>query len=86
MSYIPQGQYQDLGGNVLDKIGSGLKTFGTAALDIYTKGQTEAAKAEAYKEMALAKGAPGAAGGTPKWLLPVGIGAAALVAILVLKK
>jgi hypothetical protein len=75
--------YQDLGFDW----GSAVKKIGGGALDIVQTQARTAGEAAAYKELALAQAAKEQRqAGTPKWLLPVGIGAVALVAILVLKK
>jgi len=83
MSYLPSGQYQQDLGAWYDP----LKEIGGGALDIVQSQARTKGEAAAYKELALAQAAKEQQqAGMPKWLLPVGIGAAALVAILVLKK
>lgn len=85
MSYIAiDGVQQDLG---TDWFGT-IKKIGGSALDVVKSQAQSAGEAEAFKQMAMAQQQQQQAsrGGTPKWLLPVGIGAAGLVLILVLKK
>lgn len=85
MSYIPAGHCQELSGwtDAVKKIGSGI--WGT----IQTYG-AEKGKAEAYKELVTAQQAAAMAAPVkppmPAWIVPAGIGAAALVAVLVLTK
>jgi hypothetical protein len=62
----------------------------SGGLNFYGQAQQTAGKAAAYEEIAKAQAAAASGrkppGRTPKWLLPVGLGAGALVLVLLLKK
>ena len=83
---------QDLGVEQdLDGWTDTLKDFGKTALSTIqahgeAKGSAAAYKAQAEALAAQRAAAAAPSGGMPKWLLPVGIGAGALVLILILKK
>lgn len=74
--------YQPSGGDWYDSI----KDIGKSTLDIYKQQQRAEGAAEAAME--IAKSGAGVVQRTrlPSWALPAGIGAAALVLILVMKK
>lgn len=79
---------QDLGTDwgALKEIGGAI---GGAAVNVYTAraaAKTAASQAAAAQAMAMQQPPSAPSAGMPAWLLPVGIGAAALVLILVLKK
>lgn len=76
--------YQDLGvGGWTDTV----KKIGKGAFDVIQTHGAAKGRAAAFEELAKAKAdAAMPVGGMPKWLLPVGIGAAALVLVLILKK
>ena len=77
MSYLPQG-------SVLDDLWSATKKIGGGALDVVKSQAAAQATIEAQKAQ-LERGQP-APSSMPPWLLPVGIGAVALVLLVVLKK
>lgn len=73
------------GKSTLSKIGDFLKDGASAAFDIFKSSQ-QAAGGQAALQQAIQQQRP-AASGMPSWLLPVGlIGAAGVVALVVLKK
>jgi hypothetical protein len=74
MSYLPQAGVWD----TIKKIGGG-------ALDVVKEQSASEAQAEAYRQMAMQQAAQQKLG-MPPWLLPVGLGAGALVLFLALKK
>lgn len=71
----------DLGG-VWDDIWSGVKKVGSAAEGAVESYGAAKGQAQAYQNQAAAAGQSK----MPSWLLPVGIGAGALVLIMVLRK
>ncbi len=96
MSYFPQGEtelisregYGDLGLSWSD-IKSGASGVVGGALDFYGQAQKTAGQAAAYEEIARAQAAAAAgrpAAGMPSWLLPVGLGAGALVLVLMMRR
>jgi hypothetical protein len=74
MSYLPQAGVWD----TIKKIGGG-------ALDVVKEQSASEAQAEAYRQMAMQQ-AMQQKSSMPPWLLPVGLGAGALVLFLALKK
>ncbi len=96
MSYFPQGEteliaregYGDLGLSFED-IKSGAGGLLGGALSFYGESQKTAGRAAALEEIARAQAAAAAGrqmGGTPAWLLPVALGGAALVLVLMLRR
>lgn len=88
MNYIPSTAFRsDLGSWT-----STIKQIGGGALDLFKQQQQAKGQAAAALEIAKAQAAAAgggirrAGGGLPGWAIPAGIGAAALVLILVLKK
>jgi hypothetical protein len=78
MSYIPQSGIWDT-----------IKSIGSGAASIIKSQGTEEGKAAAYQDMAqqqLAAQQRARGGGMPSWVLPLGIGAGALVLFMALKK
>jgi hypothetical protein len=88
MSYYDTGNTELVSRQGYSGLGFSISGLAKGALDFYGKTQQQAGQAAAYKEMAMQKAAAAAPkpSAMPSWLLPVGIGGAALLLLVMLKK